>query len=160
MKKVYIAILVVAVLLLGQIGVFAAPDSLPVDTTGNTAGLVVVTKPQNPKDSTFEESYIISGCGKEGTTVALYSFSPETGMYEKFYSEMKYIDENGASQILRTPSESTIGTSGLFMNTITLARGENTILVYAENGENVQVMKLLITKYNYNIIDLIKSLAN
>ncbi len=160
MKKVCIAILVLAVMLLGQIGVFAAPDSVPVDTTGNTADLVVVTKPQNPHDSTFNESYLISGCGKEGTTVTLYSFSPETGMYEKFYSEMKYIDENGASQVLRTPSETTIGSSGLFMNTITLARGENTILVHAQNGENVQVMKLLITKYSYNIIDLIKSLAD
>ncbi len=160
MKKIYIAILVVAVMLLAQTGVFAAPDSLPVDTTGNTAGLVVVTKPKNPQDSTFNESYIISGCGKEGTTVSLYSFSPETGMYEKFYTEMQYIDESGVSQVLRTPSESTIGTSGLFMNTITLARGENTILVHAENGDSVQVMKLLITKYNYNIIDLIKSLTD
>lgn len=160
MKKVYIAILVVAVMLLGQIGVFAAPDSLAVDTTGNTADLVVITKPQNPKDATFNESYIISGCGREGTTVALYSFSPETGMYEKFYSEMKYIDEYGASQVLRTPSETTIGTSGLFMNTITLTRGENTILVYAQNGDEVQVMKLWITKYSYNIIDLIKSLTD
>lgn len=160
MKKIYIAILLVTVLLLGQIGVFAAPDTLPVDSTGNSTGLVVVTKPQNPKDSTFDESYIISGCGKEGTSVALYSFNPELGMYEKYYSEMKYIDENGASQILRTASETTIGSSGLFMNTITLAQGENTILVRAENGENVQLMKLWITKYNYNIIDLIKSLTD
>ncbi len=160
MKKVCIAILVVAVLLLGQIGVFAAPDTLPVDAAGNSTGLVVVTKPQNPKDSTFDESYIISGYGKEGTNIALYGYNPETNMYEKYYSEMKYIDEKGVSQVLRTASETTIGTSGLFMNTITLAQGENTILVRAEIGESVQLMKLSVTKYNYNIIDLIKSLTD
>ncbi len=160
MKKIYIAILVAAVLLLGQIGVFAAPDTLGLDAAGNTTGLVVVTRPQNQKDSTFEESYIISGYGKEGTVVTLYYVDSENGCYTKFYNEMQYIDENGASQVIKTPSEVTIGTSGLFMNPITLAQGDNSILVRAENGDNVQMMKLSVTKYNYNIIDLIKSLTD
>ncbi len=159
MKKIYISIMVVALLLLGQIGVFASPDTLPADVAGNSTGLVVVTKPQNQKDSTFNESYIISGYGKEGTVVTLYGFDAESGEYKKFHNIMKYIDENGGSQAIKTPSETKIGTSGLFMNTITLGQGENVILVRAENGDKVQVMKLLVTKYNYNIIDLIKSLA-
>ncbi len=160
MKKIYIAIMVIAMLLLGQIGAFAAPDTLPADVTGNSTGLVVVTRPQNQKDSTFNESYIISGYGKEGTSVTLYGYDAESGVYKKFYNSLKYIDGNGASQIIKTASETKIGTSGLFMNTITLGQGENTILVRAENGDKTQVMKLLVTKYNYNIIDLIKSLTD
>ena len=80
--------------------------------------------------------------------------------FKKVYSELKYIDENGGSQILKTPSEVKIGTSGLFMNSISLKQGENLILVRAENGDEVQMMLLSVTKYNYNIIDLIKSLTD
>ena len=32
-------------------------------------------------------------------------------------------------------------------------------VVRAENGDHVQIMTLSLTKYNYNIIDLIKSLS-
>ena len=46
------------------------------------------------------------------------------------------------------------------MNSISLKQGENLILVRAENGDEVQMMLLSVTKYNYNIIDLIKSLTD
>ncbi len=160
MKKIGIVLLVVAVMLFCQLGVFAAPDTLPLDAAGNTTGLVVITKPQNQKDSTFDEKYIISGYGKEGTVVSLYYQDAESNSYKKFYSEMKYIDIEGGSQVIQSPSEVTIATSGLFMAPITLAQGENAILVRAENGEDIQMMKLSVTKYNYNIIDLIKSLTD
>jgi len=160
MKKLYITFLTVVLLMLGQLAVSAAPETLPQDASGNSSGLVVVTKPQNQKDSTFNAAYTISGYGKEGTVVTLYRYDAESAEYKKFYNEMKYIDENGGSQILKTASEVTIGTSGLFMNTISLGQGENVILVRAENGESVQMMLLSVTKYNYNIIDLIKSLAD
>ena len=159
MKKIYIMLLTVMILLLSSVGVFAAPETLDADVAGNSSGLVVVTKPQNQKDSTFNQAYIISGYGKEGTTVTLYWFDSSEGNYKKFYNETTYVDENGATQKMQTASEVKIGTSGLFMNTISLGQGENVILVRAENGEHVQLMKLSVTKYNYNIIDIIKSLT-
>lgn len=159
MKKIYITLLTVMILLLSNVGVFAAPETLDADVAGNSSGLVVVTKPQNQKDSTFNQAYIISGYGKEGTTVTLYWFDATEGNYKKFYNETTYVDEKGVTQKMQTASEVKIGTSGLFMNTISLGQGENVILVRAENGEHVQLMKLSVTKYNYNIIDIIKSLT-
>ncbi len=159
MKKIYITLLAVMILLLSHVSVFAAPETLDAGVAGNSSGLVVVTKPQNQKDSTFNQAYIISGYGKEGTTVTLYCFDPAEGNYKKFYNETTYVDERGATQKVRTASEVKIGASGLFMNTISLGQGENVILVRAENGEHIQLMKLSVTKYNYNIIDIIKSLT-
>lgn len=160
MKKIIIAVALMVVFLLAHTGVFASPETLPVDATGNSSGLVVVTKPKNQKETTFDDSYTISGYGKGGTTVALYRYNVDEHVYEKFYTEAKSIDANGASQMLRTASETTIGSSGLFMNTIVLDQGDNTIIVRAENGDKIQLLRLDIRKYNYTIIDLIKSLRS
>ena len=160
MRKVCIAILVLTVLLVGQLAVFASPETVAADVSGNSNGLVVVTKPKNQKDSTFDNAYIISGYGKEGTTVTLYSFSADDGVYKKIYNETQYVDSDGVTQKASTASEVKIGASGLFMNTIPLAQGANDILVRAENGDKVQLMKLSLTKYSYNLFDIIKSLTN
>ncbi len=160
MKRICSLFLIAVLLLFGQLAVFAAPETMAADASGNSSGLIVITKPQNQKDSTFNGAYIISGYGKEGTVVTLYQYDFDAADFKKVYSEMRYIDENGGSQILKTPSEVTIGTSGLFMNSISLKQGENLILVRAENGDEVQMMLLTVTKYNYNIIDLIKSLTD
>ena len=160
MKKILLTFAILAVFLSTHIGVFASPETLPVDATGNSTGLVVVTKPKNQKESTFEESYTISGYGKGGTTVTLYRYNAETNVYEKFYTESRVGDASDDAQVVRRASETTIGTSGLFMNTIVLNQGDNTVIVRAENGDMVQLMKLDIKKYNYTIIDLIKSLRD
>lgn len=160
MRKVCIAICVLAVLLVGQVAVFASPETIAADAVGNSNGLVVVTKPKNQKDSTFDNAYIISGYGKEGTTVTLYSFAAVDGIYKKIYNETQYVNENGVAQKASAASEVKIGASGLFMNTIPLSQGTNDILVRAENGDKVQLMKLSLTKYSYNLFDIIKSLTN
>lgn len=163
MKKIGILlVLTVAVMLFSQIGVFAATPEvmMSVETEeANTSELVSITKPENLNDTTFNVSYIVSGYGIGGTTVTFYRYNAEEDLYEKVYNEMKYIDENGASQKIQSQAEVTIGTSGLFLNSISLGQGENTILVRAENGDLIQYIELYITKYSYNIIDLIKSMA-
>ena len=160
MRKVCIAIFMLAVLCLGQISVFASPDTITSDSIGNSNALVVITKPKNQRDSTFDGAYIISGYGKEGTIVSLYGYNAEAGLYKKIYNEIQYIDANGTLQTTRTPSEVKIGASGLFMNTVSLNQGLNNILVRAENGDKVQLMKLSLTKYSYNLFDIIKSLTD
>ncbi len=160
MKKLFLTIAFLAVFLSAHIGVFASPETLSVDAAGNSTGLVVVTKPKNQKESTFDEAYTISGYGKGGTVVTLYRYNPDTNLYQKFYTEVKMADSKGGEQVIRRASETTIGTSGLFINTIVLNQGDNTVIVRAENDDKVQLMKLDIKKYNYTIIDLIKSLRD
>ncbi|MBE7031560.1 MAG: hypothetical protein E7401_01190 [Ruminococcaceae bacterium] len=160
MRKVITAILLTAILVMSQLAVFASPDTIAADSAGNSNGLVVVTRPKNQKDSTFDNAYIISGYGKEGTTVTLYSFSAVDGIYKKIYNETQFVDENGVAQKVSVASEVKIGASGLFMNTIPLSQGVNDVLVRAENGDKIQLMKLSLTKYSYNLFDIIKSLTD
>ncbi len=160
MRKVCIAALLLLVLLVGQLSVFAAPDTITEGTIGNSNDLVVVTKPKNQKDSTFDSFYIVSGYGKEGTVVSFYIYSADEGLYKRILNETQYIDESGVKQTAKVPSEVKIGASGLFINTVALTQGVNDILVRAEKDENVQLMKLSITKYGYNLFDIIKSLTN
>lgn len=143
----------------GVIGVFAAPDTVASDATGNTYDLMVITNPQNQKDSTFDSTYIVSGYGKEGTVVTLYRFDAAENVYKKVYNETQYVDENGVTQTTYSEATVTIGASGLFMNTLVLMQGAQNLMVRAENGENVQIMKIALTKYNYNLIDILKSLT-
>ncbi len=160
MRKVVFAVLLVAALVLGQLSVFASPDTISPDSTGNSNSLVVVTKPKNQKDSTFNAAYIISGYGKEGTVVTLYSYSSNDGVYKKIFNTTQYVDASGNLQNTQTAAEVKIGATGLFMNTISLNQGGNDILVRAENADKVQLMKLSLTKYSYNLFDIIKSLTD
>lgn len=160
MKKIYLSLIFVLLCLCIPIGAFAAPDTVAVDAAGDSYDLIVVTNPQNQKDSTFNASYIISGYGKESTSVTLYRYDAAANIYKKIYNETQYVDANGARQTAYTEATVTVGASGQFMNSLTLVQGANDILVRAENGGKTQLLKLSVTKYNYNLIDIIKSLTN
>lgn len=159
MRRIFAAFMIVAVLFVCQLSVFASPETISGEIAGNSNSLVVVTKPKNQKDSTFDSSYIISGYGKEGTMVTLYGYSSDLGIYKKIYNETQYVDSTGAKQTALVPSEVKIGASGLFMNTISLNQGANNLLIRAENEDKVQYMKLSLTKYSYNLFDIIKALT-
>ena len=159
MKKLLAVFLIVVMLAATSVAVFASPETIPSDVSGTTSDLIMVTKPENQKGSTFNSSYIISGYGMGGTVVTLYSYNAADDVFEKVYNTSEYVDANGGAQVVQTGAEVTIGTSGLFMGTVGLSQGENIILVRAENGDHVQFMKLSLTKFNYNIIDLIKSMS-
>jgi hypothetical protein len=102
MRKVRFAALVLVAIFVCQLAVFASPDTITTDSTGNSNGLVVVTKPKNQKDSTFNGSYIISGYGKEGTTVTLYNYSADEGVYKKIFNETEFVDASGVRQTMQT----------------------------------------------------------
>ena len=143
-----------------MLSAFAAPDTVANDASGNTYDLIVITNPQNQKDSTFDSTYIVSGHGKEGTKVTLYWHDATENVYKKVYNETQYVDANGTTQTAYSEATVTIGASGLFMNTVILSQGAHNLLVRAENVDKVQMMKLSLTKYNYNLIDILKSLTN
>ena len=159
MKRIFSVILIIAILAVGQLCAFASPETLDSDVEGTTSDLIIVTKPENQKDSTFSTTYIISGYGMGGTVVTLYSYNANDDVYEKVYNKTQYIDEAGGSQLLQNSAEVTIGSSGLFMGSVDLATGENVILLRDENGDHVQYIKLSLTKFSYNIIDLIRALT-
>ena len=142
MRKVCLAVLMAVILALGQFAVFASPETISADSAGNSNSLVVVTKPKNQKDSTFDSEYIISGYGKENTVVTYYKYSSDDGVYKKVYNNVQYVDADGVTQKVQTASEVKIGTSGMFMSQLSLTQGENVFLVRAENGDKVQLMKL------------------
>lgn len=146
--------------LIMNVSVFAAPDTVAADAASTAHDLIVITNPQNQKDSTFDPSYIVSGYGCEGATVTLYRLNESENVYKKIFNAAVYVDASGASQTAYKEATVTIGASGLFMNTISLNQGANHILVRAEHGGKVQLMKLSVTKYNYSLFDIIKALTN
>lgn len=159
MKKLYMSFILALLCICIPLCAFAAPDTISSDAAGDSYDLIVVTNPPNQKDSTFNASYIISGYGKEGTTVTLYWHDAAANLYRKIYNETQYVDANGARQNAYTEATVTIGASGQFMNTVNLAQGGNNILVRAENNGKTQLLRLSVTKYNYNLFDIIKSLT-
>ena len=158
MKK-RIASLMILAAIIGIFGMtaYAAPDNLAPDAVGNTKALVTVTNPEGTSDLTFDSSYVISGYGEVGTVVTVYFFNPETGLYEKLYKTVKTVGEDGVIATEKQSVSSTIGGSTLFFNTVNLANGSNSYMLYAEKGDLVQIGKFFIVKHNYNIIDVIRS---
>ena len=158
MKKLIVSFVVLAAII-GIFGVtaFAAPESLAPDAIGNTKDLITITNPEGISDMTFDNSYVISGYGQVGTVVSVYSFNPETGLYEKLYKTVTTVGEDGVTATEKKSVSSSIGESTLFFNTVNLVPGSNSYMVYAENGEKVQIGKFFIIKHDYNIIDIIRS---
>lgn len=143
--------------LLSMQAVWASPDTVSPYEAGNASNLISVTKPEGQKDSTFDSTYVISGYGKEGTVVTLYYHDTITDMYQKIYNKVEYTEADGSVSVSYNEASASIGASGLFMNTVIPAEGENNILVRAENNGDVQYLKLTITRYKRNIIGIIKS---
>ena len=158
MKKLIVSFIVLTAII-GILGVtsFAAPDSLAPDMVGNTKELITVTNPEGASDMTFDNSYVISGYGEVGTVVTVYAFNPETGLYEKLYKTVTTVGEDGVTAVQQQSVSSTIGESTLFFNTVNLSSGTNSYMVYAENGEKIQIGKYFVIKHNYNVFDVIRS---
>lgn len=122
-KKIIALICLITVV--SSIGVFAAPNTLDSTSTGNSNNIIVITNPPTDKSATFDMSYIISGYGKPGAEVTMYVYDGSV------YRKSSY--------------EWTIGASGLFFKKITLAKGKNALICYAESGSANQTVPLEIT---------------
>lgn len=148
--------LMISILLCGTI-CFASPDTVSPYEGSSATDLIAVTKPEGQKDSTFDTTYVISGYGKEGTVVTLYYHDAASDMYQKIFNPVKYTEEDGTVTTSYEEATVTIGASGLFMNTVEPAEGDNNILIRAENNEKVQYVKLSITRYKRTLLGIIKS---
>ena len=157
MKKI-ISVLILTLLIFST--AYAAPDTVSPYEESTATDLIAVTKPEGQKDFTFDASYVISGYGKEGTVITLYWHDATEDLYKKIYNHVEYTSPEGDVSIAYEEATVTVGTSGLFMNTIELAQGGNNILVRAEKDGNIQTLKLSLTRYGRNLLDIIKSLTN
>lgn len=120
-----ITALVCLIAIMSSVVVFAAPDTLSPKATGNSNNIIVITNPPTDKSATFDMSYIISGYGRPGAEVTMY-------IYDGYvYRKSAYTW--------------TIGASGLFFKKITLAKGKNALICYAEAGTDNQTVPLEIT---------------
>lgn len=152
--------LTILILLIFSTVCFASPGTVLPEEQGNATDLIAVTNPQDQKDWTFEKSYIISGYGKEGTTITIYWHDSTENLYKKVYNEVKFTSSTGEETVNYEEASVKIGASGLFMRPIDLSDGDHNLLIRAENGENVQILKISLTKYKRNLINIIRSWAN
>ena len=128
------------VLLIGGISAFAMPDSVWPGDGGNTADLIVITKPPKDRSATFDRSYVISGYGKEGTTVATYKLNGD------IYSKSNYEWQIGASTYFAIP--------------IQLDERRNILLVRAEDANGLcQNANIEITYLGNNLSDVVNSIV-
>lgn len=141
LKKVMQGIIVLCILSL-SFTTFAAPDTIGTYDQGTTTGLIVVSNPPSvPYSTTYEKNYILSGWGQEGVNICLYLYSPAENVYKKLII-------NGNSV------EWQIGASGLFMQPVTLSKGENKIAIRAEDGYgNSQVIQMDINLLSQSLLD-------
>lgn len=117
---------------------FAAPNTVSANYSGNTDDLIVITNPEYQKTNTLEKTCVVSGYGEQGTTVGVYKLK-----------DNNYNKATGFN----------IGASGLFMKSVELQTGKNSIMLVAEKKGNVQVEKLEINLLNRRFIDTIKNVA-
>ncbi len=158
MKRILSLIILIFVVL--STVCFASPDTVSPYETGNSTDLIAVTNPQGQKDTTFDGSYVVSGYGKEGTVISVYWHDATDDLYKKVYNTVTYTAADGTPQTALEEATVTVGTSGLFMRTVDLSIGDHNLLIRAENNGNVQILKVSLTRYKRNLINIIKSWAN
>lgn len=123
---------------------------------GNSDALIDVKNPEGPSYTTSAKTFVISAIAVEGATVSVFSFNPETGYYEKLYTEVtEIVDE---TPVVKTvPVESVVGASGLYAQQITLKDGLNNILVYATKDGMDETVRFDINFLGESFLDKIKA---
>lgn len=130
-KKILLSLTLVC--LIFSTVVLAAPGYVYLGDSGNTSGLITITRPDKDKDFSYDQGYYFSGIGKNGISVTLYRYDPNIGAYAKLYS-------NGAEQTFW------VGASGFFWATLYLNYGDNYFIARAEDYNGTyQICPFLLT---------------
>lgn len=128
----------------------ATASSLPAYYSGTVDYLIDIRNPETIVSTTTNRNCVISAVAVKGTKVALYAYNSATGSYE--------ILRNAWGGKL----ESYVGSSGLYVQQITLKDGLNSIMVVAHSSSvTYEVVKLEISLLNQgymnNVNDNFKS---
>ena len=108
------ALIVTSIIALHSISAFAA-EALPVDHFSITGGI----DPEKTCDITFDSTRLISGTAPKDTTVTI-------SVYDVTNPEYKQLDNSYSL---------TVGSAGIFSQSINLAEGRNYVVVTAVNGD-------------------------
>ena len=128
----------------------ATASSLPAYYSGTVDYLIDIRNPETIVSTTTNRNCVISAVAVKGTKVALYAYNSATGSYE--------ILRNAWGGKL----ESYVGSSGLYVQQITLKDGLKSIMVVAHSSSvTYEVVKLEISLLNQgymnNVNDNFKS---
>ncbi len=149
MKKKFAAALclTLALLTVFSLSVFAAPTKIADNYYGgNSDSLLTVKKPATLSATTSERTYTVTAAGKPGVDVTVYRKSKLDGQFYRVFQNGYFLS-------------STIGASGVYVVSIELLDGGNTMLLYAENETERQIIKIDITRLSKTQLDRINNLS-
>lgn len=136
-KLITILILVFVLAFGNVISSFAYTSSLPTHYTGTVDYLIDIRNPETIVSTTTNRNCVISAVALKGTKVSLYAYDSTTGKYE--------ILTNAYGEKMETY----VGSSGLYVQQITLKDGLNSIMVVANSSAvTYEVVKLEISLLN------------
>lgn len=146
-KKITIALcLALALTSILSVVAFAAPSQISPDATGNTDSLITIKKPASLTATTSERTYTVTAAGKPGVEVTVYRRSKLDGQFYRVFQNGYFLS-------------GTIGASGVYVVSIELIDGGNKMLVYAENENERQIIKIDITRLSKSQLDRINNLS-
>ena len=142
-KKISTSLLLVFILsLIPALTGFASASSLPASYSGTVDYLIDIRNPETIVSTTTNRNCVISAVAVKGTKITLYAYNSATGSYE--------VLRNAYGQKL----ESYVGSSGLYVQQITLKDGLNSIMVVAHSTNvTYEVVKLEISLLNQGYLD-------
>ena len=142
-SKILVSILLVCILSVASTIVsFASENSLPAYYSGTVDYLIDIRNPETIVSTTTNRNCVISAVAVKGTKVTLYAYNSSTGAYE--------VLRNSNGEKLETY----VGSSGLYVQQITLKDGLNSIMVVANSSSvTYEVVKLEISLLNKGYMD-------
>ena len=141
--KIFTSMLLILILAsMPLISSAASATSLPAYYSGTVDYLIDIRNPETIVSTTTNRNCVISAVAVKGTKVTLYAYNPSTGSYELL--------RNAWGGKL----ESYVGSSGLYVQQITLKDGLNSIMVVAHSSTvTYEVVKLEISLLNQGYMD-------
>ena len=135
-------ILIVVLSAIPFVSAMANGASLPASYSGTVDYLIDIRNPETIVSTTTNRNCVISVVAVKGTKVTLYAYNPWTGVYE--------VLTNAHGERMETY----VGSSGLYVQQITLKDGLNSIMVVAHSTSvTYEVVKLEISLLNQGYMD-------
>jgi len=138
--------LVLALSTILSVGALAAPTKVSEGETGNSTSLITIKKPASLQATTSERTYTVTAAGRPGVDVTIYRKSKLDGQFYRVFQNGYFLS-------------GTIGASGVYVVSIELIDGGNKMLVYAENENERQIIKIDITRLSKTQLDRINNLS-
>ncbi len=121
---------------------YAAYDyTMPITAQGDSDSIIYIKRPESHKASTSDLTYTISAVGASGTQIKIYKYNE--------FTKMCHLIKDTTS----------IGASGFFSTVVNLSNDNNTFMVYAENSQGSQVVRIDISKIRKSTVDKLKSVT-